>query len=216
MKTVIINGSPRKKGNTSEMCDSFANGIKSKHPNAEIIRINLYDYTFKGCLSCFSCKLKGGKSYGRCIIQDELTPVLQTASEADCLVIASPIYLMDITGAMKSFLERLCFPFGSYEQGYRSLAPKKMHTVTIYTMNCSQELAPTYAMDNIDRFIGHIFTNPKRLCAYNSYQFQNYSKYVVEVFSEADKAMYRSGIHPMELDQAFRLGVDIGSKDSCA
>ena len=32
---------------------------------------------------------------------------------------------MDVTGAMKSFLERLCFPFGSYEHGYRSLAPKK-------------------------------------------------------------------------------------------
>ena len=111
------------------MCEAFVNGFQSKHPEGEIVIVHLYDYTFKGCISCFSCKLKEGKSYGRCCVQDELASVLQIASTADCLVIASPIYLMDVTGAMKSFLERLCFPFGSYEHGYRSLAPKKMRTV---------------------------------------------------------------------------------------
>lgn len=206
MKTVIINGSPRKEGNTAKMCESFANGMRLRHPDAEISHVHLYDYTFKGCVSCFACKLKGGRSYGRCGVQDELTSVLQLASTADCLVIASPIYLMDITGAMKSFLERLCFPFGSYELGYRSLAPKKMRTVTIYTMNCPSEMMPAAAMDNIDRFIGHIFTSPERLCACNTYQFRDYSKYVVEVFSESDKASYRSDVFPQELEKALRLG----------
>lgn len=206
MKTVIINGSSRKEGNTMEMCESFAKGIQLKYPDAEITFIHLYDYTFKGCRSCFSCKQKGGKSYGQCSIKDELTPVLQIVSTADCLVIASPIYLMDITGAMKSFLERLCFPYGSYELGYRSLAPKKMRTVTIYTMNCHSEMAPVQTMDNIDIFMGHIFTPPERLCAYSTYQFHDYSKYVVEVFSESDKAQYRSDVHPQELEKAFQLG----------
>lgn len=206
MKTVIINGSPRKNGNTAKMCEAFVNGFQSKHPEGEIVRVHLYDYTFKGCISCFSCKLKEGKSYGRCCVQDELASVLQIASTADCLVIASPIYLMDVTGAMKSFLERLCFPFGSYEHGYRSLAPKKMRTVTIYTMNCTSEIAPTSAMDNVDRFIGHIFTPPERICAYNTYQFNDYSKYVVEIFSETEKFKYRLDIFPQELQKAFILG----------
>lgn len=206
MNTVIINGSPRKDGNTARMCESFANGIRLRYPDVEIAMVHLYDYSFLGCRSCFACKLKGGKSYGQCCVQDELTSVLQLAAKADCLVLASPIYLMDITGVMKSFLERLCFPFGSYEPGYRSLAPKKMRTVTIYTMNCVPESAPKATMDNIDRFIGHIFTSPERVCAYNTYQFRNYSKYVVEVFSETEKADYRSKVFPEELAAARRLG----------
>ncbi len=206
MKTVIINGSPRKNGNTAKICVSFAEGIRLKHPDAEINSVHLYDLTFKGCLSCFSCKLKGGKNYGRCSVVDELSPVIRIAAEADCLVLASPIYLMDVTGMMKSFLERLCFPFGSYEYGYRSLAPKKMRTVTIYTMNCLPEMAPVSAMDTVDRFLGHIFTPPERLCAYNTRQFNDYSKYVVEVFSETDKARYNADRFPKILHEAFLLG----------
>lgn len=206
MKTVIINGSPRKNGNTAKVCESFANGIQASHPDAEITVVNLYYLTFKGCMSCFSCKLRDSKRYGQCVLQDELTPVLQLAQTADCLVFASPIYLMDITGVMKSFLERLCFSLGSYEIGYRSLAPKKIRTVTIYTMNCLSETAPTAAMDNVDKFIGHIFSPPERLCAYNTYQFHDYLKYVVEVFSESDKAEYRSKKFPQELDKAFQSG----------
>lgn len=206
MKTVIINGSPRKNGNTAKICESFAEGIRVKYPDAEIDFIHLYDLTFKGCLSCFLCKLKGGKNYGRCSVVDGLSPVLRIAAEADCLVIGSPIYLMDVTGMMKSFLERLCFPFGSYEHGYRSLAPQKMRTVTIYTMNCLPEMAPVSAMDTVDRFLGHIFTPPERLCAYNTYQFNDYSKYVVEVFSETDKARYHTDRFPKILYEASLLG----------
>lgn len=208
MKTVIINGSPRKNGNTSIMCESFAQGIRSKRPDAEIAVVNLYDYTFTGCRSCFACKLKNGKSYGRCSILDDLTPVLELAASADCLVIASPIYLMDITGVTKSFLERLCFSLGSYEVGYRSLSSKRIKTVTIYTMNCPSEMAPIPAMDNIERFLGHIFfSSPERICAFDTYQFSDYSKYVVDVFSEVDKNKHRSDIFPIDLERAFNLGV---------
>lgn len=209
MKITIINGSPRKSGNTSKMCDAFARGIRDIYPKAEIVTIFLYDLSFKGCVSCFACKLKGGVSYGKCDLHDDLTPVLQEASNSDMLVLASPIYLMDITGEMKSFLERLCYPYGSYETGYRSLAPKKMKTVTIYTMNTLPEYAPQGAMDNIDMFVGHIFTPPKRICAYNTYQFRDYSKYLVEVFSESEKNGYKNTIFPKELLAAFNLGKDL-------
>lgn len=206
MKAVIINGSPRKNGNTVKLCNAFAEGICKSHPECEINFVHLYDYTYKGCVSCFSCKLRNSKNYGQCALQDDLSPILRQISNADCLVLASPIYLMDVTGFMKSFLERLCFPYGSYEYGYRSLAPKGIQTVTIYTMNCLPENAPVSAMDNVDRFIGHIFTPPKRLCAYNTYQFSDYSKYVAEIFSETDKAQYRSKFFLNDIEKAFQLG----------
>lgn len=209
MKITIINGSPRKSGNTSKMCDSFARGIKKINPNAEIESIFLYDLSFKGCISCFSCKLKGGISYGKCALHDDLTSVLQKASNSDILVLASPIYLMDVSGEMKSFLERLCYSYGSYETGYRSLAPKKIKTVTIYTMNNLPEYAPNGAMDNIDMFVGHIFTPPTRICAYNTYQFHDYSKYLVEVFSESEKNGYKEKTFPKELLTAFNVGKEL-------
>lgn len=60
----IINGSPRKNWNTAHMCKSFSQGAETKGINTEII--NLYDINFKGCRSCFACKLKGGKNFGKC------------------------------------------------------------------------------------------------------------------------------------------------------
>ncbi len=209
MKITIINGSPRKNGNTSKMCDAFVRGIRNFDPKAEIETIFLYDLSFKGCISCFSCKLNGGKSYGKCALHDDLTPILQKVSDSDILVLASPIYLMDVTGEMKSFLERLCYPYGSYETGYRSLAPKKIKTVTIYTMNNLPEYAPLGAMDNIDMFVGHIFTPPTRICAYNTYQFRDYSKYLVEVFSESEKNEYKEKTFPKELLTAFNIGKEL-------
>ena len=55
-KAIILNGSPRKNWNTYKMCESFANGVRESGNEAEII--NLYDIDFKGCRSCFACKLK--------------------------------------------------------------------------------------------------------------------------------------------------------------
>ena len=112
-KIYIINGSPRKNWNTAKMCESFANGAKSKGAEVEII--NLYDIDFKGCRSCFACKLKNGKNLGRCAYPDELIPVLDKISQADGLVLASPIYCGDVTGMMRCFIERLTFPFFEYK-----------------------------------------------------------------------------------------------------
>ncbi len=64
---VIVNGSPRKNWNTAKMCESFANGVKEAGGEVEII--NLYDIDFKGCRSCFACKLKNGKTLADVLIQ---------------------------------------------------------------------------------------------------------------------------------------------------
>ena len=192
MKIVTINGSPRHDGNTANLCNAFIDGTKLVNTNCDIIHYNLNDITFKGCQSCFSCKKLNSKNYGRCVIKDDLKPVLENIISADCLVVATPIYLMDASASIKALLERLCFSLGSYEIGYRSLTPKNIEVVTLYTMNCVENDAPIYAMDNIDTFLGHIFSKPHRICAYNTYQFKDYSKYKVEVFDEKEKADYHN------------------------
>jgi len=61
-------------------------------------------------MSCFACKLKGGESFGRCAVNDDLAPVLEEIKSTDAFILGSPIYFGDVTGKMRSFLERLLFP----------------------------------------------------------------------------------------------------------
>lgn len=215
MEIIIINGSPRHDGNTVRMCRAFAEGAAASGENISAGIIHLYDLEFKGCRSCFACKRKGGKSYGMCAVKDALSPVLEKVKKADALVLASPVYFMDVTGAMRSFLERLLFPFATYEAGYKTIAPRRMPVVTIYTMNVPQEMAPLAMMDGVDSFVGHVFSPPRRLCAYNTYQFDDYSKYAVEVFSEADKREYRDKVFPQELRAAAEMGREIAKRLKC-
>jgi multimeric flavodoxin WrbA len=109
MKVIAINGSPRKKWNTAMMLEHALQGAASQGADTDLI--HLYDLDFKGCTSCFACKLKGGASYGRCAMRDGLTPVLDAIAEADALLLGSPIYFGTVTGEMRSFMERLFFPY---------------------------------------------------------------------------------------------------------
>lgn len=60
MRVLIVNGSPRKNWNTDTLLQSAVEAAVAEGAETEII--NLYEYNFKGCTSCFSCKLKNGKA----------------------------------------------------------------------------------------------------------------------------------------------------------
>ncbi|MBR0203987.1 MAG: flavodoxin family protein, partial [Synergistaceae bacterium] len=77
MKALFINASPRKNWNTHKMLESSMKGAGDA--GAETKLIHLYDYNFKGCVSCFACKLKNAKTHGLCAYRDELRPVLEEA-----------------------------------------------------------------------------------------------------------------------------------------
>ena len=206
-KVIILNASPRKNWNTYKMCESFAKGVKESGADAEII--NLYDIDFKGCRSCFACKLKGGKSFGRCGYPDGLTPILGRIAESDGVVLASPIYFGDVTGVARSLIERLFFPFFEYKEGYPSIAPKKLKTAVIYTMNVDEKLGNEIYADlfkKVEGFMEIAFTKPERICAFDTYQFSDYDKYVCETFNKNHKLEQRSEQFPKDLKKAFDAG----------
>ena len=118
MKVIALNGSPRKKWNTATLLKHAIDGAASK--GAEVELIHLYDYNYKGCISCFACKLKGGKSYGRCAFKDDLKPILDRVHDADAIILGSPIYFGMPTGVMRSFTERLLFQYHTYDANYSS------------------------------------------------------------------------------------------------
>ena len=104
MKFYALNGSPRKKNNTATVLAKALEGVAAACPQAQTEMLHLYDYNYKGCISCFECKKIGGKSYGRCAVRDELAPVLEKLSQADGIIFGSPVYFSDVTGEMRSFL----------------------------------------------------------------------------------------------------------------
>ena len=145
MKAIGINGSPRKKWNTAALLDKAIEGAVSEGAIAELI--HLYDLNFKGCISCFACKAKHGKSYGKCAVKDELTPVLEKVTETDVIILASPIYFGTVTGEMRSFMERLLFPFSMYTDPPGSLFSRKVRTAFIYTLNATEKMARERGFD---------------------------------------------------------------------
>lgn len=212
-KVVILNGSPRKNWNTAKMCESFAKGVNESGAEAEVI--NLYDVDFKGCRSCFACKLKDGKNFGRCSYPDGLTPILDKIAQSDGVVIASPIYFGDVTGVVRSLIERLFFPFFEYKEGFPSIAPKKLKTAVIYTMNVDESMANGMYQDlfgKVEGFMEVAFTKPERICAFDTCQFPDYDKYVCECFDKNHKLKQKEEQLPMDLDKAYQAGLRMGKE----
>ena len=108
MKVIGINGSPRKKWNTATLLTKALEGAVSQGADTELF--HLYDLDFKGCISCFACKIVDGPHYGRCALKDDLSPILKKIeNEADVIILGAPVYFGAMTGEMRSFMERLLF-----------------------------------------------------------------------------------------------------------
>jgi len=205
---IAINGSPRKKWNTAQLLDHALRGAESKGAKTEII--HLYDLDFKGCTSCFSCKLVGGKSYGKCALQDELTPVLDKILHADALILGAPIYIGTATGEMRSFLERLIYPYLVYDPARSSLFPKKIPTAFIYTMGADdarvKDMGYDYQFRVTSMILERIFGSSEYLAVADTLQFDDYKKYVSSAFDPAAKSKRHTEIFPNECRKAFEMG----------
>ncbi|MGI6577360.1 MAG: flavodoxin family protein [Eubacteriales bacterium] len=209
MKVIAFNGSPRKNWNTATLLNNALEGAASRGAGTELI--HLYDLNFKGCISCFSCKLKGGKSYGRCAVNDDLKPVFNRIEQADALIFGSPIYFGQVTGEMRSFLERLLFQYLVYDGKGTSLFDRKIKTGFIYTMNVREEYLERigYAQNfnGMKKLLERFFGASETLLATDTYQFDDYSKYVTTGIDAEAKAKRRQEVFPEDCKKAFDLGI---------
>lgn len=141
MKIMAINGSPRRAENTARLLHKALEGAASL--GAETEYIDLYPLKYKGCLSCFYCKRKD-KEHGVCIVKDDLAPVLERAKQADALLFGSPIYFMNLTSGMQTFLERFFFSQYIYSREIPSVLGKTLPSAFLYTMNATEEQADAF------------------------------------------------------------------------
>ena len=218
MKTLIINGGPRKNGSTYELLEQAMKGASEAGADVELV--NLYDSPFNGCVSCFACKLKNAKTNGVCAVKDSLRPVLEKAHEADVIIIGSPIYFDYPTGVVRSFMERLMYPILSYNpkidngEMEMGLLDKVVPTAMIYTMGSTDEAAKAFspALDENRKFLEMLFGYNETIYSYNTIQFKDYSRYdVMEGVEEARKKQ-REEHFPDDLKAAYELGKRLVNK----
>ena len=206
-KIMIIDGGPRKTFNTASMLQKFAEGAMSVSDQIEVETVRLYGLDYKGCMSCMACKIKG-KASNVCKYKDALTPVLEEIAQADGLVLGSPIYFGDVTGQMRAFLERLAFPWLSYND-YSLTAPKRMLVVLLETMNGTPERNNSNGYGSMEFCIKVALGDPQRLIAYNTYQVKNYDRFELAGFSEEAKRQWRETHWEQDLQKAFEAGKEM-------
>jgi multimeric flavodoxin WrbA len=208
MFVLAINGSPRKECNTATLLKKALEGAASQGAETELI--NLYELTYKGCMSCFDCKTKGSKSYGKCAIKDDITPILKKIETVDAFILGSPIYYGTVSGEMKSFMERLLFPYSKYANPYQSLFPRKIKTGFIYTMNQTEEEIQLTGIAKYCRLneliLKFTFGASETILSCDTYQFSDYSKVVQDRFDPDKKAQRRKEIFPKDCEKAFEMG----------
>lgn len=102
MKVLIINGSPRVKGNTTiavrEMEQTFAK------EGVEVETVQIGNQDIRGGIACGSC----GKN-GKCVFDDAVNQLASKFEEADGLVIASPVYYASANATLIACLDRLFY-----------------------------------------------------------------------------------------------------------
>ena len=209
-KIIVIDGGPRKNFNTASMLQKFAEGATSVSDKIEVKTVRLYGLDYKGCMSCMACKIKG-KASNVCKFKDALTPVLEEIAEADGLALGSPIYFGDVTGQMRTFLERLAFPWLSYND-YSLTAPKRMPVVLMETMNGTPERNNSQGYGSMEYCIQTALGEPEHLVAYNTYQVKNYDRFELASFSEKAKRQWRDEHWEQDLQKAFDVGKQMAEK----
>jgi len=102
MKVLILNGSPRKNGNTSLAVEEMRRVFEQEGVETEIVQIGAMD--IRGCMACGSCA-----STGKCVFQDVVNELAESFREADGLVAATPVYYASANATLVACLDRLFY-----------------------------------------------------------------------------------------------------------
>lgn len=116
-KIIILNGSPRKKGNTSALVQAFAKGAESV--GNIVTEFFLDSMDIHPCKGCFG----GGKNPDSpCVQKDDMDKIYPVYKDADIVVLATPLYYWTVSGQLKCAFDRL-FAVAECNPDYRN--PKK-------------------------------------------------------------------------------------------
>ena len=100
LKVIAINSSSRKM-NTYKLITEVKEILESNNIHVEII--NLFDYDIKACIGCEHCLVKGG-----CVLKDDTFHIMEKIKSSDGIILTSPVYMENVSGKLKTFVDRTC------------------------------------------------------------------------------------------------------------
>jgi multimeric flavodoxin WrbA len=207
MYVIAFNGSPRQNGTTATLLRKGLDGAASRGARTEFIQLNQLD--MKGCQACYSCKKRGGKSYGKCALADGMTPLYRKIEDADAIFLGSPIYFGTVTSETKMFIERL-FPYFSYK-AYSSNFPKKIPVGLIFTMGVDDQQMEKMFRQHIQlnqMMLSGILGPAEILVSTDTLHVENYSEIVADALETriGQKLEHQRTVFPLDCEKAFEMG----------
>lgn len=103
---LIISTSLREKSNSEALADAFAKGAKAAGNTVE--QVSLKDKTIAFCKGCLACQ-----KLGHCVIADDAIAIAEKMKQADVIVWATPVYYYEMSGQMKTLIDRANSLYGS-------------------------------------------------------------------------------------------------------
>ena len=137
-KILILSATLRKDGNSEQLAQAFAQGAREAGNQVQLL--SLRDKQIAFCRGCFACA-----QTGQCVIRDDAVEIVQKMHDADVLVFATPIYYYEMSGQMKTMLDRANPLYGSDYQ-FRE----------VYLLTCAaeqEESAPRRAIEGLQGWI---------------------------------------------------------------
>jgi len=108
-KVIVISTSLRRGSNSDMLADQFVAGAQAAGNDVE--KISLVDKNIQFCKGCLACQ-----KLGRCVISDDVNDIMARVLEADVVAWATPIYYYEMSGQMKTLIDRMN---AMYEQDYQ-------------------------------------------------------------------------------------------------
>lgn len=137
MKVLLVNGSPRKNGNTGRALEECATALNQEGIETELIWIGAQP--IRGCTACGACSRNCDN---RCIFDDDIVnPLIRKAAEADGYIFGSPVYYAGLNGSLKSLMDRMFYAGGSV-----------MRQKPAAGIACARRAGTTITADEINKF----------------------------------------------------------------
>ena len=105
-RVLVISTSPRVNSNSDALAEEFLRGAREAGNQAE--KVSLRGKEIRFCQGCLACQ-----RLGHCVIQDDAQAIVEKMHDADVIAFATPIYYYEMSGQMKTLLDRANPLFGS-------------------------------------------------------------------------------------------------------
>ncbi len=113
MRVLLINGSPRREGNTFLALSEIAKVLEQEGIESEIVGVGTR--AVRGCIACGTCKQHGDN---RCVFDDDIcNEVSARMAECDAVIVGSPVYYGQPNGTVLSLMQRMFYSAGKYFEG---------------------------------------------------------------------------------------------------